>query len=144
MLRRMEEGWAAGYPFLVCETDGLIAGYAYGRRFRPRFAYLHSIEVSVYVKHGSGGRGVGTVLYERLLDEIRAATFTRSWRDLVCRTMPAFVCTRRFGFAKVAHFREVGRKVRPLDRRRLLAASAVTVSSGRCFSDHLTALRRSG
>src|SRR3954464_4117840 len=68
MLRRIEEGWAAGYPFLVCTDGDEIAGYAYGRRFRPRFAYLHSIEISVYVKNGREGRNIGTLLYQDLLD----------------------------------------------------------------------------
>src|SRR4051794_23934680 len=71
MLRRMEEGWAAGYPFLVCEDQGQVVGYAYGRRYRPRFAYLHSIEVSIYVKHGTEGRNIGTALYRQLIAEIR-------------------------------------------------------------------------
>ena len=32
MLRRIEDGMAGGYPFLVCDDDDEIVGYAYGRQ----------------------------------------------------------------------------------------------------------------
>ena len=75
MLRRMEDGWRAGYPFLIYEDDGRILGYAYGRQFRPRRAYLHSIETSVYIRNGSEGKAIGTKLYEQLFNEIGKGDF---------------------------------------------------------------------
>jgi phosphinothricin acetyltransferase len=110
MLRRMEEGWAAGYPFLACADQDEIIGYAYGRRFRPRFAYLHSIEVSVYVKHGRQGSGVGALLYERLLAEIRRGNFHAVIGGISLPNDASVRLHERLGFEKVAHFREVGRK----------------------------------
>jgi phosphinothricin acetyltransferase len=111
MLLRMEEGWAAGYPFLVCERGDEIAGYAYGRRFRPRFAYLHSIEVSVYVKHGLTGMAVGAALYHALLSEIRESSRFHAVIGGISQPNEASIrLHQRFGFEKVAHFREVGRK----------------------------------
>ena len=60
----------AGYPFLVYESGGELTGYAYGRQFRSRRAYLHSIEVSVYIRSGHEGLSIGTRLYKVLIDEI--------------------------------------------------------------------------
>src|SRR5207249_9223204 len=37
------------YPWLVCEIDGRIAGYAYASKHRERLAYQWSVEISVYV-----------------------------------------------------------------------------------------------
>jgi phosphinothricin acetyltransferase len=110
VLRRMEEGWAAAYPFLVCELEDQIVGYAYGRRYRPRFAYLHSIEISVYVKHGIEGKNVGTLLYEQLIPEIRQKNFHAVIGGISLPNDASVRLHEKFGFKKVAHFREVGRK----------------------------------
>ena len=57
MAKRVGETVAAGYPFLVAEDDGQIVGYAYGHQYRAREAYRRSVEVSVYIKDGAGGKG---------------------------------------------------------------------------------------
>jgi L-amino acid N-acyltransferase YncA len=112
MLGRWREGSAAGYPFLVAESDGGIVGYAYGRRFRPRFAYLHSIEVSVYIKAAMTGQGVGSILYKRLLTDIRESGKYHAVIGGISLPNDASIrLHERFGFEKVAHFREVGRKM---------------------------------
>ena len=110
MLRRIDDAALAGYPFLVCESDGEIVGYAYGRRFRPRSAYQRSIEISVYVRPGFSGRGVGTLLYEHLLAEVRKGGFHAVIGGISLPNDASVRLHERFGFEKVAHFREVGRK----------------------------------
>jgi phosphinothricin acetyltransferase len=55
------------YPWLVCEHDDSIAGYAYAGSIRKRAAYQWSVESSVYVDHDFHRRGVARGLYERLL-----------------------------------------------------------------------------
>ncbi|WP_440766725.1 N-acetyltransferase family protein [Natronorubrum sp. DTA7] len=54
------------YPWLVCECDGSIAGYAYAGRLRKRRAYQWAVELSVYVAADARGAGVGRALYESL------------------------------------------------------------------------------
>ncbi|MEF2846217.1 MAG: N-acetyltransferase family protein [Eggerthellaceae bacterium] len=54
------------YPYLVAEVDGVIVGYTYASPFRPRAAYRHAIETSIYVRMGYKGNGVGRRLYETL------------------------------------------------------------------------------
>src|SRR5438552_8211473 len=75
MLGRMTKIGTAGYPFLVCEESGDVLGYAYGHQFRPRQAYRHAIEVSVYVKPGHYSKNIGTMLYEQLFSEIKRGDF---------------------------------------------------------------------
>jgi L-amino acid N-acyltransferase YncA len=57
-------------PFLVAEAeaDGTVCGYAYAGPWRPRPAYRYSVEDSVYVAPGHGGRGIGSALLGSLLD----------------------------------------------------------------------------
>ncbi len=110
MLSRMQDALHAGYPFLVCEEKDEIVGYAYGRYFRPRPAYMHSIEVSVYVRPGHAERSIGKMLYEKLFDEIRNGDFHSIIAGISLPNDASVRLHEKFGFEKVAHFCEVGRK----------------------------------
>lgn len=70
---------AAGYPYLVAESDGRVAGYAYAGPYRPRPAYRFSVENSIYVAPGMRGRGVG----RRLLAALIAASEAAGYRQMV-------------------------------------------------------------
>lgn len=54
------------YPYIVAVDEGEIVGFAYAKAFRPRAAYLHSIETSIYMRMDYRGKGVGRRLYETL------------------------------------------------------------------------------
>ena len=110
MSRRINETFSSNYPFLVCEIENEIAGYAYGRRYRPRAAYQHSIEISVYVRPDFENRRVGTRLYERLIPEIVGLGFHAIIAGVSLPNDASVKLHEKFGFEKVAHFREVGFK----------------------------------
>ncbi len=98
------------FPFLVCEMNNEIVGYAYATQFKMREAYRHSVEVSVYVKNGEQGKGIGAALYERLFEILKQ---TSSHAIIAGISLPNEASIRlheNFGFEKVAHFREVGNK----------------------------------
>src|SRR6187402_488312 len=61
-----------GLPYLVAETDGRIAGYAYANEFRPRAAYRSTVEDSVYVAHDAIGLGIGQALLNGVIDRCTA------------------------------------------------------------------------
>jgi L-amino acid N-acyltransferase YncA len=65
--RRRADALARGYPHLVAEIAGEVAGYAYAGPYRTRPAYRFTAEDSVYVRHGAEGRGVGRALLSELL-----------------------------------------------------------------------------
>lgn len=75
MLARMQAIVAAGYPYLVAETGGEFAGYAYAGSFRARAAYRTTVENSVYVVAGMQGRGIGAALLQALIDDCAARGF---------------------------------------------------------------------
>lgn len=110
MENRMRGISRGGYPFLVCENEGEIVGYAYGQPYKSRAAYRHSTEVSVYIRNGFGGQGIGKMLYDRLFPEI----FKGDYHAIVAGvSLPNDASVRlheAYGFEKVAHFREVGFK----------------------------------
>ena len=56
----------ARYPYLVACLDGEPVGYAYAGAFKSRAAYDRAVELSVYVKDGVQGHGIGKALYAAL------------------------------------------------------------------------------
>ena len=53
------------------EGEGVL-GYAYSSAYRPREAYAHTREASVYLGPEARGRGLGRSLYDALLAAMRA------------------------------------------------------------------------
>lgn len=67
---------AQGYPYLVAvDAAGAVAGYAYAGPFRPRIAYRHTVENSIYVAPGRIGQGIGRALLVALLERCEAQGF---------------------------------------------------------------------
>ena len=66
MRRRILEKLAS-HDWIVAEVSGQIVGYAYYGAFRPRPAYAHTVESTIYLSGGSVGKGLGTLLYSGLI-----------------------------------------------------------------------------
>ena len=111
MRRRRNALMENRYPWLVAELDGEVCGYAYAGPYRPRPAYRHSVEDSVYVRRSAQRRGIGGALLHAL---IRACT------DLGFRQMVAIIgdsaqvasinLHRAAGFEMVGTLRNIGYK----------------------------------
>jgi L-amino acid N-acyltransferase YncA len=59
------------WPWLVCEMDGKIAGYAYGSRYRERTGYQWCVECSVYIHDDFQRRGIAKILYNALFEILK-------------------------------------------------------------------------
>lgn len=57
---------SAQYPYIVCEIDGYVVGYAYAHRQKERAAYGWNAELSVYLKQDSLRMGIGKAFYTAL------------------------------------------------------------------------------
>lgn len=66
--RQRMAGIMAEYPYLVCEVDGALAGFAYSHRHMEREAYLWNAELSVYLDREATGKGLGKALYRALIE----------------------------------------------------------------------------
>lgn len=105
---RMEKYKEVG-PYLVCEEDKEIVGYAYVSKFRERPAYQHSVETSIYLKNGCGGQGLGTKLYGELLSQVSLEHHVIIG-GIALPNEASVKLHEKCGFKKVGHFSEVGRK----------------------------------
>lgn len=77
--RRRASILAQGFPYLVAELDGRVAGYTHASSYRTRTGYRFTVEDSVYVDPAMKGHGVGKALLNALIVECE----TRGYRQMV-------------------------------------------------------------
>ena len=98
------------YPWLVLEIEGQIQGYAYATEWKPRGAYRHSVESTVYLKNGKSGNGYGSELYTELIKQLKKLNVHTVIGGIAQPNEGSIALHEKFGFKKVAHFKEVGYK----------------------------------
>ncbi|NQN91599.1 N-acetyltransferase [Streptococcus suis] len=98
------------FPYLVAVDEGQIVGYAYASTYYARAAYDWTVELSVYVQKEARGKGIGTLLYTALEEELTARGFKNF---LACIALPnpaSIALHEKRGYQQVAHFKKVGYK----------------------------------
>ena len=112
MARRFDELQAKHFPYLVAEDhDGAILGYAYAGPFRARPAYNWFVENSIYLAPQARGRGVGTALLTRLVEECERLGFRQMLAVIGDSANEASIALhRRAGFEMVGIFQSIGFK----------------------------------
>jgi L-amino acid N-acyltransferase YncA len=98
------------HAWLVAEEEGTVLGYAYGSPVRDRAAYAHSTEVTVYVDVDFCGRGLGRLLYEKLLARLRSLGYVQAIGCIALPNPGSVRLHESFGFKKAAHLKQVGYK----------------------------------
>ncbi len=98
------------FPWLVVESEGAVAGYAYASLWKTRSAYRFAVESTIYLAADALSRGLGTMLYSALLDALRQC---EAHRVLGCIALPneaSVALHEKLGFRKIGIFDEVGFK----------------------------------
>lgn len=98
-------------PWLVCQIDGGVAGYAYAAPFRPRPAYQWTVEVTVYVAVGFRRRGIARGLYTALLELLRMQGFVTVVGIIALPNLESVALHESLGFELVGIFRRIGFKL---------------------------------
>lgn len=100
----------SGLPYLACQANGQIAGYAYASNFRQRKAYQWSKEVSVYVAPGFRGKHVATGLYLSLFEILRIQGVTNLLAGITVPNKASTIFHESAGFRKCGEYTAVGYK----------------------------------
>ena len=99
------------YPWLVCERDGAIAGYAYASQHRSRAAYRWSVDTAIYVHRDGRRSGVGRALYESLFRILAAQGFVNACAGITLPNEGSVALHEAAGFERVGIYRKVGFKL---------------------------------
>ncbi|MGQ7385381.1 GNAT family N-acetyltransferase [Streptococcus suis] len=98
------------FPYLVAEKEGALVGYAYASTYYARAAYDWTVELSVYIQQEARGKGIGSMLYDALEEDLTARGFKNF---LACIALPnpaSLALHEKRGYEQVAHFKNVGYK----------------------------------
>jgi L-amino acid N-acyltransferase YncA len=102
--------YSATHQFLVAESDGVVAGYAYGCPWAERAAYRWSVESSVYVGEGHQGRGIGRALYLELFSRLRVQGFRVVVAGITLPNPASIALHEAVGFEPIGALRDIGWK----------------------------------
>ena len=102
----------------ACDSEAFaVIGYSYASPFRPRKAYLHSFETSVYLAPEAKGFGLGTRLYNALEEILRLQNVYNANACVTCiepadETCPSTsrIFHERRGYVQCAHIPNCGHK----------------------------------
>ena len=106
----LDEHPGGRHPALVAEVEARVIGFASSGRYRPRPAYDTSVETSVYIDPAFVGQGVGRALYTVLFEALEGEDVHRAFAGIGLPNDASIALHERFGFRRVAHFSEQGRK----------------------------------
>ncbi|WP_036158408.1 GNAT family N-acetyltransferase [Marinomonas ushuaiensis] len=98
------------HQLLVVEEAGEVLGYACSGQFKAKKAYETSVEVSIYLKPNTQGRGLGKALYTELFKRLEAEDVHRAYAGITLPNNASLIIHKKFCFESVGVSREVGRK----------------------------------
>lgn len=97
-------------PWLVCEVDNVVVGYAYASEHRARKAYQWTVEVSVYIAATYQGQGIGKRLYQELFPILCKQGYFTALAGITLPNESSIKLHESLGFKKIAVYENVGFK----------------------------------
>ena len=99
------------YPWLVCECDGAVVGYAYATKHRVRAAYRWSVDTAVYIDAAHHRRGIGRGLYASLCTILARQGYVNAYAGITLPNPASVGLHEAVGFQPVGVYRQVGHKL---------------------------------
>ncbi len=99
------------YPWVVCESEGRVIGYAYASTHRARPAYRWSPESAVYVANDFHRKGIAKILYETLFSILKLQGYVNVFAGVVIPNLKSEEFHKALGFEEIGIFKQVGYKL---------------------------------
>lgn len=98
------------YRSFTIHSDGTMAGYGIISNFKKREAFDVTAEITIYLKPGMSGKGIGKPALALLEDFARSVNL-HSLIAIVCaENTPSIRLFEKNGYSRCSHYREIGRK----------------------------------
>ncbi len=110
MAVRIDDVIATSLPWIVLERDSIIVGYAYATKWKARSAYRFSVESTVYLARHAVGQGLGTYLYQALIERLGALGINTVVGGITLPNPASVALHEKIGMRKVAQFERIGYK----------------------------------
>lgn len=110
-MRRRIETVTKQFPWLVCEEDGRILGYAYCTRFKERAAFDWDCECSVYIDESAHRMGIASALYTELFKLVKQQGYFNIYALITYNHKSSEELHIKFGFKKVGVYQKTGYKM---------------------------------
>jgi phosphinothricin acetyltransferase len=98
------------YRCFVAARGETPIGWACSARFKEKAAYDTSIETSIYLAPGEGGKGLGRRLYETLFEALKGEDIHRAFGGVTLPNEASVAVHKSVGFEQIGTYREIGRK----------------------------------
>ena len=99
------------WPWLVCEVDGKLAGYAYASGYRERTGYQWCVECSVYLHDEFQKKGIGKALYSALFTILSKQGYRNVYAVINLPNEKSVAFHESMGFTWFATYENVGYKL---------------------------------
>ena len=102
-----------GYPAFTAreeDCDERFVGFAFLRPYHPLRSFQRAAEISCFIVPGYTGRGIGTAMLERIVDEARRKGIDSILANVSSLNEESLRFHERHGFSECGRFRNVARK----------------------------------
>ena len=109
-MKQLLEPVVGKYPFYIYEEDGKVLGYCFAHAFMPDPVYRFTWEITIYLRDGYTGHGIGSALLRAVVEDARRdgthtlVSFITGGNEL-CINLHA-----KYGFRKAGTIRQSGYK----------------------------------
>ncbi len=98
-------------PWLVCEINGELLGYAYASTYRQRAAFQWCVESSIYVSGAHRRKGVAKALYTSLIRVLQLQGFYNVYAGITLPNPASVALHEAVGFLPLGVYPDVGYKL---------------------------------
>lgn len=101
---------AKNHPLLIAVEGDVVLGYAYASTYRPREAYRFTCEDSIYLAPQATGRGLGTKLLARLIEDAGKAGLKQMLAVITAERANSIRLHEKAGFRLIGRYEALGYK----------------------------------
>ena len=109
-LAMLEDKVKKGFPIIIAEVNGAVAGFGMYGEFRFKEAYKFTVEHSVYVSNDFQGKGIGKLLLKKLIAAAKEQGIHTMIAVIDSENQNSVDFHEKFGFETVGLIKESGWK----------------------------------